>query len=318
MRAAAPQRSACQPGADFARLAFEWLGFDFGAAGRGHGPDAGPVATGDPVDRTVEDRIARLGRLFQFAASARLQPLAYRRRARFGYSATHQHGESILERRRIGRRRAAADHRRVVVDHVRQGQRQYLRRTQLPQQPSTLGRRQVLAHRVQLVDRGAVPEKLAGRLQLVFQQDAGRRRRQQRGGAARDQDQGQVAGTQFSGPSFNVPRRGLTALVRQRVSGSQSIEVAKPFRLVVSDDQHVGRSYAIAKHLDRGSGHPERRLPDRQHRDTAACFGSEVESAKRRSGRRRRVGSRDARQEDPLGPLSERLRHASRIRLTDG
>ena len=168
------------------------------------------------------------------------------------------------------------------------------------------------------MDRGAATEQLAGRLKLVFQQNTGCRRRQECGGAARDQDQGQVAGIELRGAPFNLSRRGLTAFVRQRVSGSQSIEAAKALRLVVSNDQDVGRPYVVAKHLDRGSGHPEGRLPNRQHRDAATRFGSQVESANRRSGRRRRIGCRDALQEDLRGPLSERLRHTSRIRFTDG
>ena len=164
------------------------------------------------------------------------------------------------------------------------------------------------------MDRGAATEQLAGRLELVFQQNTGRRRRQECGGAARDQDQGQIAIAQLGGPPLDLASRGKAPLVRERVARTPGRKVARGRGLVVNDKQDIGGSHVASGAGGRGRRHAESRLPNREDRHTPGGPDRQSHPAERRRGRCERVCRGDARTKHLDGPIPECLAHGPRIR----
>ena len=104
----------------------------------------GQAAAGLRRFRQIEPRCAAL--------EPRRRPPADTRRGRHARSRIAQR---VGERGGVGHGRSGGNHRQVVADDVGDGQRQH-RATRRGRELTTFDRRQVLAHRVQLVDVGAL------------------------------------------------------------------------------------------------------------------------------------------------------------------
>ncbi len=70
-----------------------------------------------------------------------------------------QHGAGVGQRRRIGNGRPRGDHRRIVIRHVGNRERQHRRGLRRARQPPALDAREMLAHRVDGADRRARTEQ---------------------------------------------------------------------------------------------------------------------------------------------------------------
>ena len=160
---------------------------------RSRGGERGGGGGDDAVLGAGEGRIAGLGRLVGRIGERCLDGRRQRQAQRLhGRPAPVEHGARVGERGGVGNGRAGADGGRVVARHVGDGERQHGRSSGLAQ-AAALDARDVAAHRVHLVDVGAALEEPARQPGLGGEREAGGGRGPQRGGAARQQHQDEIA-----------------------------------------------------------------------------------------------------------------------------
>jgi hypothetical protein len=124
-------------------------------------------------------------------------------------------------------------------------QRDDLGRLGGPDQVAALDAREVLAHRVHLVDRRAGAEQRVGQAALVGQRDAVDRHHHQRRAAARDQADQQVARTGPLRQRQDLGRPFDRLLVRHRVAGLDEPDLpGRRGRAVLDVDDPVGQAVA--------------------------------------------------------------------------
>jgi hypothetical protein len=115
------------------------------------------VARHDDGLDALEQRIAGLRRVGDRALAAGLQAPGDARRPPIPDPEPIDDGAGVGEGAGVGDGRAGGDHVERVADDVREHQRQHVGRRGQPGEPAALRLLQVLADRVQLVDRRAGP-----------------------------------------------------------------------------------------------------------------------------------------------------------------
>jgi hypothetical protein len=98
-----------------------------------------------------------------------------------------KHRERVGKRRWVGMEGARCDHRRVVVDHVRQGEHNDMT-PGVASETSPFDRREVFAKRVDLVNRGAACREGRNCRDLVVQRERACWQTRERGATAREQN----------------------------------------------------------------------------------------------------------------------------------
>ena len=206
----------------------------------------------------------------------------------------------IGRRGRVGHGRAAGDHRRVVAGHVGDQQRDGARGEGRRGEPAALDAREVLAHAVHLVDRGARAQQRPVDALLVGEREALGRQGEQGGAAARDQGQDQVVLAQAADQVEDARGRGPARLVGHGVGGLDHLDpLARGAVAVAGDDQaRTARPASAAPAPAPSRPRPCRRRP-RWSARAAARAGA---PAARPQGRRRRPPRRTARAGTPAAP----------------
>ena len=183
----------------------------------------------------------------------------------------------LCERRGIGHRRAGADHRRIVAGHVGDGERDHARRMRMRGEPSAFDAREMLAHRVDLADRGAGFEERARHRLLLREREAGGGRDPVGGCSARDEHQHEVAGAGLIGERQRLRRRIEARRIGHRMTGlDHRHEAGRP---AIAVPRHRKAGDAARRQLARVEivafgdlGHRACRLAGREH-DQAAGRG---------------------------------------------
>ena len=233
---------------------------------------------GDQVHGVAfEARVARLGRLECAALQATQRGIGN------GDGVAVQDRQRVGAGARIGHGGAAGDDFGRIAGHIRNQQRDHLRRRAHGGQPTALDRGQMLAHAVHLVDGRAAAQQGLGDGLLVLQTQAVGGQRQQRRAAAGDQAQHQVVGTQPLGEPGDSLRRRQTRSIGHGVCRFCHFDapgvgfVGRRHMAVASDHQAADR---------RGPG--PQRIDRRCHR-AAGLAGTDHQRASAR-GRRQEGG----------------------------
>jgi hypothetical protein len=268
------------------------------------GLQADPVASDDLESTAPEPAIARLRRLGDLSALPEKQVTADRRRRLVPAPPPAQRRDGVAVAGGVGDRRPRADRRRLVAHHVGEGERHDPRGEGGARQPAALDARQVLAHRVQFVDRRAAPQQQLGEPGLVAKRHARDRGRQQRRRAAREQHQQHVVGREPLGERERLARRAQAASVRQRMARDEQAGAAEP---------HVGGGAGHRQRLvepvaedalGRGS-HARGGLAHRQSDQPARAAQLLAVPAQPSLDQRERIGSREARVQDARGGAAQ-------------
>ena len=136
-------------------------------------------------------------------------------------------------------------------------------------QPPALDGGEVLAHAVDLADRGARAQQRAGHRLLVRKRDPRRRQGEQRRAAAGDQAEREIVRTQRLGLGEDARRRRAAAGVRHRVRRLDHVDRARRHAVAVAgDDEAFQRAVPMILH---GPRHRRRRLAGAD--DHAAACG---------------------------------------------
>ena len=169
-----------------------------------------------------------------------------RRRREVVADAVGQHVPELAvtqDRDRVGDGRAVLDRRvgdRVedVARDVGRGQVDERRRGDPRRQPAALERRHVLADRVHLGDRGARGEQQLVQAALVRSADPGRREAGERGAAAGERCEHEVAGSGVGGELGEPAGARDRAFARQRVIGEQDLDPLELDRVLAVANHH--------------------------------------------------------------------------------
>ncbi len=149
--------------------------------------DGEPVIPDDEVINAGEDRIALPGGLRNLPLPALSQMLFHRAGKLIPQPVSPKDRAGLGEGGGIGGGRTGGDRLQGISDHVREDNGGKLRRVGHPRQLAALRRGEVLAHRVQFIDRRPCPKQHPRYPPLLLQGDPRSGQRQQRRAAAGDQ-----------------------------------------------------------------------------------------------------------------------------------
>ncbi len=220
----------------------------------------------DHVTRVRQAGIAGLDGLGPLPGAAAPQMIRDARRQLWLQAVFRDHRLSPGKGGVVRRGRSRTDHVQRVADHVGEDQRQQLCRVSRLRQPAALHRREMFAHRVQLVDRRARVQQQPGRILFVLQGDVCDRRDQQRRRAAGEQADDQRP---FIGAAHQLQdalRAGDPRLVRHRVGGFHLLYDLQRLGVSVLDDDQ-SRGDVVAEQCFDGQCHPRRGFACADHDD---------------------------------------------------
>ncbi len=183
-------------------------------AGRGGGVGGGVHCDTVVADHEIvgarQQWVARLDGFRYLSGRAAFEPVADRFRRAAPQSAAFEHAHCLGESRRISGGRSRTDRREIVLRHVGKDETQHARAAARPQQSPALYRREMAAHDIEFANRRARTEQRGVDRNLVRQRDRRGRSGHQRGRAATEREQQQVAGAGVAGDF----ERGLGGALR--------------------------------------------------------------------------------------------------------
>ncbi len=197
-----------------------------------------------------------------------------------------QHSARIRQRRRIGDGRPGGDHRRIVMRHVGNRQRQHRRRVRRAREAPALDAREMFAHGVDRADRCAGAEQGAIHVLLLLQRDAVHGRDPVGRAAAGEQHQHEVVRCGALRHLQRSLRRALARRIGNRMPRFDHLD--PPCRAAVAVTRRREPGEALRRQAERVEIVPLRRS---RQRGSALARGETDDAAR---GRRRQVLAKHA------------------------